>query len=113
MNIFKKDSAFDSSIKKIEAQDNEATIRLLLKEWKEPDISAIVLKKSQITGYPTLIKIKNGEIDEFSGNRTIENIKLWLKANKQTAGRRRRNKSTTGRKKRTRKTQKWWGFFSS
>jgi len=62
-----------------------------------PAILPIANKKTEITGFPTIVRYKNGEFTEFSGEINPANIESWFLGG--VGGKRRRKTRKTNRRK--------------
>jgi thiol-disulfide isomerase/thioredoxin len=58
-------------------------------------------KKISINGFPTIVRLENGEMTEFKGNRTAAELAKWATKNKLNGGGKRKTKRVRRRKNKT------------
>ena len=98
-----------SGLKTIELEqaEEDSAIESKLSPLLEEHLIRQLIEKKKGMGYPTIVKVNGGTIEEYEGNReNVDQLLSWTKSEKK-GGKKRKTKRP---KKKMRKTRKYWFF---
>jgi hypothetical protein len=105
-----------SGLKTIELEqaEEDSAIESKLSPILEEHLIRQLIEKKKGMGYPTIIKVNGGTIEEYEGNReNIDELLSWTKSEKKggkKGNNKKGNKKTKRLKKKMKKTRKYWFF---